>query len=122
MFALTAIFTALIIVAYELKLLEQIQLNKALVMNNVDIVLSTCRYIIDMLFSDTKSDAFAQAGESKSWLGLATNVLKGSTDLIKILAASLMLFMTMISVTMILVTVGIIIVNNEGGGKEIEVS
>lgn len=108
LFALTAIFTALIIVAYELKLLEQIQLNKALVMNNVDVVLSTCRYIIDMIFSGTDSDAFKQAGESKSWLGLATNVLKGSTDLIKILAASAMLFMTMISVSMILITVALL--------------
>ena len=41
------------------------QLNKALVMNNVDVVLSTCRYIIDMIFSGTNSDAFKQAGESK---------------------------------------------------------
>ena len=109
LFALTAIISALIIVAVELRLLQTIELDRTLILNNVDAVLSTCRYIIDMLFAGDKSGAFDKVSQSNSWLGIIVNITKGAGDLIKMIAASAILFFTLVSVTLILFTVGMLL-------------
>lgn len=102
LFILVAVISAVVLIAYELKLLGYIELDRYAIINNVDTVLSVSRYIINMLFGGDKEDSFDNVSESTSWLGLIISVFKGSTDLIKIIAASAILVFTLISVTMIL--------------------
>ena len=102
---------AVVFIAYSLKLLEFVNLDKTLILSNVYTVIDVCRSIIDGLFSNDSVDdrAFNKAGKSKTWLGLCMKVIKGMgtgfVDIIKAFSASLILTFTLVSVVLILVTV-----------------
>lgn len=113
LFSLVAVMTAITAIAIKLRILQTIELDRTIIINNVDAVLTTARYIIDMLFTGEKAENFEDVSDSSSWLGLFFNIGKGSGDLIKSIAASGILFMTLISVSLILLTLGVLIYMQE---------
>ena len=97
--SLTILTASILLTALSLRLLQTISLDKDKILQNVDDVISTCKFIIDSLWTDQK---VKNTGIRGGWMKTILNVFVKNSTLLQSILSSIFLTMSFIAITMIL--------------------